>query len=50
MTRLEIERKFLVRHLPPNMQDGTRILQGYLAYGDHMELRIRQYTVAIYER
>ena len=50
MTKLEIERKFLVRYLPANMPDGTRILQGYLAYDDHMEVRIRQYTVAIYER
>ncbi|MEI6825717.1 MAG: hypothetical protein WCK54_09010 [Desulfuromonadales bacterium] len=43
MTKLEIERKFLVRHLPAHMPEGTRILQGYLACDEQMEVRIRQY-------
>jgi CYTH domain-containing protein len=40
---IEIERKFLVKSLPPGMQSGRPILQGYLAYDEHMEVRIRQY-------
>jgi len=43
MIKTEIERKFLVRYLPAHMLDGTRILQGYLAYDEQMEVRIRQY-------
>ena len=43
MTKIEIERKFLVKFLPAEMQDGTPILQGYLAHDEHMEVRIRQY-------
>ena len=43
MTKIEIERKFLVTYLPAHMPDGTRILQGYLAYDELMEVRIRQY-------
>jgi CYTH domain-containing protein len=40
---IEIERKFLVTALPPALPAGTRILQGYLAHDDQMEVRIRQY-------
>ena len=40
---IEIERKFLVTSLPADMGGGTRILQGYLAYEEHLEVRIRQY-------
>jgi len=40
---IEIERKFLVKSLPADMQDGTLILQGYLAHDEHMQVRIRQY-------
>lgn len=40
---IEIERKFLVKSLPAEMQDGTLIQQGYLAHDEHMEVRIRQY-------
>jgi CYTH domain-containing protein len=40
---IEIERKFLVKSLPSGMQGGRSILQGYLAYDEHMEVRIRQY-------
>jgi CYTH domain-containing protein len=43
MTMIEIERKFLVKSLPADMQGGTQILQGYLAHDEHMEVRIRQY-------
>ena len=43
MTKLEIERKFLVKYLPAHIPDGARILQGYLAYDEQMEVRIRQY-------
>jgi len=43
MTMIEIERKFLVKYLPADMQGGTRILQGYLAHDEHMEVRIRQH-------
>ena len=39
----EIERKFLVKSLPPRMPAGKLILQGYLAHDEHMEVRIRQY-------
>jgi len=42
MTMTEIERKFLVKHLPAGVQGETRILQGYLAHDEHMEVRIRQ--------
>ncbi len=38
-----IERKFLVTSLPAGMGGGTPILQGYLAYEEHLEVRIRQY-------
>lgn len=38
-----IERKFLITALPAGMQGGTPILQGYLAYEEHLEVRIRQY-------
>jgi CYTH domain-containing protein len=40
---IEIERKFLVTALPAALPAGTRILQGYLAHDDQMEVRIRQY-------
>jgi CYTH domain-containing protein/8-oxo-dGTP pyrophosphatase MutT (NUDIX family) len=40
---IEIERKFLVKSLPAEMPGGTRILQGYLAHDEHMEVRIRQF-------
>ncbi|GFE62809.1 hypothetical protein [Geobacter sp. AOG2] len=40
---IEIERKFLVTSLPAGMGGGTPILQGYLAYEEHLEVRIRQY-------
>ena len=40
---IEIERKFLVKSLPAEMPDGLPILQGYVAYDEHMEVRIRQY-------
>ena len=43
MTMIEIERKFLVKSLPVEMQRGTPILQGYLAHDEQMEVRIRQY-------
>ena len=43
MTMVEIERKFLVKSLPDEVQGGTPILQGYLAHDEHMEVRIRQY-------
>jgi adenylate cyclase len=43
MTMIEIERKFIVKSLPAKMRGGTPILQGYLAYDEHMEVRIRQY-------
>ena len=43
MTKIEIERKYLVNSLPAEMQGGTPILQGYLAHDEHMEVRIRQY-------
>ena len=39
----EIERKYLVKSLPPGMRDDKLIRQGYLAYGNQMEARIRQY-------
>jgi CYTH domain-containing protein/8-oxo-dGTP pyrophosphatase MutT (NUDIX family) len=39
---IEIERKFLVKSLPIGMQEGRHILQGYLAYDEHTEVRIRQ--------
>ena len=42
MTMIEIERKFLVKSLPAEMQGGLPILQGYLAHDDYMEVRIRQ--------
>lgn len=39
----EIERKFLLDDLPPQLADAdsTRILQGYLAVSDDVEVRIR---------
>jgi len=40
---IEIERKFLVKSLPAEMQGGTHIMQGYLAHDEHMEVRVRQY-------
>jgi CYTH domain-containing protein len=40
---IEIERKFLVKSLPAEMPGGLTILQGYIAYDEHMEVRIRQY-------
>jgi adenylate cyclase len=40
---VEIERKYLVKSIPAEMQDGMPILQGYLAHDEHMEVRIRQY-------
>jgi CYTH domain-containing protein/8-oxo-dGTP pyrophosphatase MutT (NUDIX family) len=43
MTMIEIERKFLVKSLPVEMELGKTILQGYLAHDDHMEVRIRKY-------
>jgi CYTH domain-containing protein len=43
MTKIEIERKFLVSYLPAHMHGGSRILQGYLAYDEQVEVRIRQY-------
>ncbi|MEI6215031.1 MAG: CYTH domain-containing protein [Desulfuromonadales bacterium] len=43
MTKIEIERKFLVTSLPAGMEGGKPILQGYLAHDEHMEVRIRQY-------
>ncbi len=42
---IEIERKFLVNELPADLPEGTRILQGYLAHDDQMEVRIRQYGI-----
>lgn len=42
---IEIERKFLVNELPTDLPEGTRILQGYLAHDDQMEVRIRQYGI-----
>lgn len=45
MTMIEIERKFLVKTLPAKipLRSETQILQGYLAYDEHNEVRIRQY-------
>lgn len=40
---IEIERKFLVKSLPAEMQEGTHIRQGYLAHDEQREVRIRQY-------
>jgi adenylate cyclase len=40
---LEIERKFLLKSLPTELQGGTPILQGYLAQDEQLEVRIRQY-------
>jgi CYTH domain-containing protein len=39
----EIERKFLLEHLPDLIDDHepTRIAQGYLARGDEVEVRVR---------
>ena len=39
---IEIERKFLLKSLPDEMRAGMRILQGYLAHDEQMEVRIRQ--------
>ena len=45
MKGTEIERKFLLKSLPPGwrLSGGTPIQQGYLAYGEHMEVRLRQH-------
>jgi len=40
---IEIERKFLLKSLPVSVRGGKRILQGYLAHDEHMEVRIRQF-------
>ncbi|NVN91965.1 MAG: hypothetical protein HXX11_15375 [Desulfuromonadales bacterium] len=40
---IEIERKYLLKSLPAEIQGGMPILQGYLAHDEHMEVRIRQY-------
>lgn len=40
---IEIERKFLVTSLPEGLQRERLIQQGYLAYDDQMEVRIRKY-------
>ncbi len=41
--RQEIERKFLLEALPPQVADtsSTRIIQGYLAITDDVEVRVR---------
>lgn len=42
---LEIERKFIIRELPPNIQEnpGTKIIQGYIAVADDgTEIRLRK--------
>jgi adenylate cyclase len=42
--RLEIERKFLVERLPPDLGDGRPIEQGYLAIADDgVEVRVRRH-------
>ena len=40
----EIERKFLLDVLPPQVADATatRIIQGYLAVTDDVEVRVRE--------
>ena len=45
MKGLEIERKFLLKRLPPSVRAvrGLPILQGYLAYDEHTEVRLRQH-------
>jgi adenylate cyclase len=43
MSKLEIERKFLLKSLPADLHGGRTILQGYLAHDEHMEVRIRCY-------
>ena len=45
MKKLEIERKFLLKKLPPKVRaiPGKQILQGYLAYDEHTEVRLRQH-------
>jgi len=45
---IEIERKYLVKSLPAGMQEGTHILQGYLAHDEHTEVRIRKYGNAYF--
>lgn len=40
---IEIERRFLLTRLPEGLREGRRILQGYLAHDEQMEVRIRQY-------
>jgi adenylate cyclase len=41
---MEIERKFVLERLPPDLGDGTAIEQGYLAVGeDGVEVRVRRY-------
>ena len=44
MSGLEIERKFLLKFLPPEVLSlrSTSIFQGYLASDEHKEVRIRQ--------
>ena len=45
MKGLEIERKYLLKPLPPEVRAvrGLPILQGYLAYDEHTEVRLRQH-------
>jgi adenylate cyclase len=41
---VEIERKYLLDRLPPDLGDGKAIEQGYLAIGeDGVEVRVRRY-------
>jgi CYTH domain-containing protein len=41
---MEIERKFLLDRLPPDLGDGLAIEQGYLAIGDDgVEVRVRRH-------
>lgn len=44
MKGFEIERKFLLKKLPPKVRSipGKPIIQGYLAYDEHTEVRLRQ--------
>jgi len=39
---IEIERKFLVTTLPNDLKDEVCIQQGYLAYEDNLEIRLRR--------
>ena len=47
MKKIEIERKFLLKKLPPTVRSipGEQILQGYLAYDEYTEVRLRQHGV-----